>query len=86
MSDLTWRALSRPPVPNDQNFFDTPLWEDMRFVKTNGPVVWSDTNWGNHVIFDTYGPRVNEAPNPGNWAKAQRVDLAAWQAFYRGQQ
>ena len=28
-----------PPVPNDQNFFDTPLWEDMRFVKANGPVV-----------------------------------------------
>ncbi len=73
-----------PPVPNDQNFFDTPLWEDMRFVKANGPVVWSDTNWGNHVMFSTYGPKVNEAPNPGNWAKGQHVDLAAWQAFYRG--
>jgi len=73
-----------PPVPSDQNFFDTPLWEDMRFVKANGTVVWNDTNRGNHVMFSTYGPKVNEAPNPGNWAKGQHVDLAAWQAFYRG--
>jgi len=73
-----------PQVPDEQNFFNTRLWDDLHFVKTNGRVVWSDTNWGSHVIFDIYGPKVSHAPSPGNWAKAQHVDLAAWQAFYRG--
>jgi len=73
-----------PPVPPDQNFFETPLWQDMRFVKTNGTVVWSDTNWGNHAILNIYGPQGKDAPSTANWAKAQHVDLAAWQAFYRG--
>ena len=80
--DLT--SFIPPPVPDDQNFFNTPLWNDLHFVKTNGRVVWSDTNWGNHVIFEIYGPKVSHAPSPGNWAKAQHVDLGAWQAFYRG--
>ena len=31
-----------------------------------------------------YGPNGENAPSTGNWIKAQRVDLAAWQAFYRG--
>ena len=73
-----------PQVPNDQNFFNTPLWNDLHFVKTNGRVVWSDTNWGSHVFFDIYGPKVNHAPSSGNWATGQHLDLEAWQAFYRG--
>jgi hypothetical protein len=77
-------ALVPPPVPNGQNFFETPLWVGMHFVRTNGVVVWSDTNWDRQVMFDAYGPSYNEAPSPGNLAKAQRVDLAAWQAYYRG--
>ncbi len=40
-------SLAPPPVPADQNFFETPLWSDLRFVATNGTVVWSETNrWG----------------------------------------
>jgi hypothetical protein len=73
-----------PPVPSDQNFFETPLWEDMRFVKSNGTVVWSDTNWGNRVLLSINVPRRYDAPSPGNWANGQHMDLAAWQAFYRG--
>jgi hypothetical protein len=73
-----------PPVPNDQNFFETPLWAFLRFVQTNGVTVWSDTNWGSHVIFDAFGPNGEKAPSTGSWSKEQRVDLAAWQAFYRG--
>ena len=29
-------------------------------------------------------PKVDHAPSPGSWIKAQPVDLKAWQAFYRG--
>jgi hypothetical protein len=31
-----------------------------------------------------YGPNDKNAPSTGNPIKAQRVDLAAWQAYYRG--
>jgi hypothetical protein len=77
-------SLVPAPVPDDQNFFETPLWSDLHFVQTNGITVWSDTNWQERVIFSVYGPNCGNAPSGGNWVKAQRVDLAAWQAFYRG--
>jgi hypothetical protein len=77
-------SLAPPPVPNDQNFFETPLWADMHFVSSNRSTVWSDTNWGNRVIFTTGCPKNTPAPSPGSWIKAQRVDLQAWQAYYRG--
>ena len=81
---FAWASLAPPLVPKEQNFFESPLWEDLRFTETNGAVVWRDTNWSSHVIFSTYGPKADHAPSPGGWSKAQRVDLAAWQAFYRG--
>lgn len=73
-----------PPVPDDRNFFETPLWTNLHFVQTNGAIVWSDTNRANHAIFDAFGPEGHNAPNPGRWSKAERVDLEAWQKFYRG--
>ena len=66
-------ALIPPPVPNDQNFFETPLWEDLHFVQTN-----------NITRFDVFGPKPSDSPYLVTMAKAQRVDLAAWQGFYRG--
>jgi hypothetical protein len=74
-----------PPVPADQNFFETPLWSDLHFVKTNGMDVWDETDRGSHVVFNIYGPGTDsKAPSPGNWMKPQRADLAGWQAYYRG--
>ena len=75
-----------PPVPADQNFFETPLWDDMHFVQTNGVTTWNGEGYGNRVVFSIYGPRDNGVPAGGTryWQKGQRVDLAAWQAFYRG--
>jgi hypothetical protein len=77
-------SLMPPPVPPSQNFFETPLWSDLHFVRTNETVVWNDTNWGNHVVFNAFGPEGRDSPSTGNWTKGQRVDLAAWQSFYRG--
>jgi len=80
-----WASLAPPVVPNDQNFFETPLWNDLHFVETNRVAEWSDTNWQNRIIFSVYGPASgNNAPNTGGWTKAQHVDMAAWQAYYRG--
>jgi hypothetical protein len=76
--------LAPPPVPNDQNFFASPLWEDLRFAETNRSTVWNDPDRQERVVFSVYGPKVNAAPSTGSWIKAQRVDLPAWQAFYRG--
>ena len=81
---LDMASLVPTEVPPAQNFFDTPLWNDLHFVRTNDTVIWNDTNWGNHVIFTAFGARGNNSPSTGNWTKQQHVDLAAWQAFYRG--
>ena len=77
-------AFIPPPVPDDQNFFETPLWAGLHFVRTNHTTVWSDPNWDNQVMFDVYGPRGQKAPSIVNLYQGQRTDLAAWQAFYRG--
>jgi hypothetical protein len=80
-----WVGMAPPPVPADQNFFETPLWNDLHFVETNRVTTWSWTNWVDRVIFSVYGPASgNNAPNTGGWTKGQLVDLAAWQAYYRG--
>ncbi len=74
-----------PPVPNDQNFFETPLFTDLRVAETNRMEPWwSDVPGARRVVFDAFGPKGNNAPSHGGWPKAQRVDLAAWQTFYRG--
>jgi hypothetical protein len=76
-------SLAPPPVPDDQNFFETPLWTDLHFVEKNGDVVWSGTNHATRVIFDAFGPGGSEAPSVADVALGRRVDLAAWQAYYR---
>ncbi|HOX57934.1 MAG TPA: hypothetical protein P5205_13215 [Candidatus Paceibacterota bacterium] len=77
-------SFTPPPVPDSQNFFETPLWSDLRFVQTNGRVVWSNTNRRDRAFFDIYGPGSNRHPDLGNWAVSQRVNLVAWQGYYRG--
>jgi hypothetical protein len=80
-----WVSIAPPPVPADQNFFETPLWSDLHFVETNHSTRLGDDNASSRVIFSIYGPEANNSgPSTGNWAKGQHVDLAAWQGYYRG--
>jgi hypothetical protein len=81
-----WAKLAPPPVPSDQNFFETPLWDDLHAKETNRSSlrVEFDADRPQRVIFSVYDPQIFAAPSTGNWTKAQRVDLAAWQAYYRG--
>jgi hypothetical protein len=75
--------LAPANVPADQNMFETPLWTGLHFVRSNGMVVWNDPEWGKASPFDVFGPQGGNAPGTSGWPKSQRVDLAAWQAFYR---
>ena len=79
-----WASLAQPPVPDDQNFFETPLWTDLRSIATNRSTGAKDAPWSERVIFTAYGPKSKDALGTGSWMKGQRVDLPAWQAFYRG--
>jgi hypothetical protein len=72
------------PVLKDQNFFETPLWTDLRFAETNRSTAGSVTDRPERIVFSVYGPKSKDAPSTGAWIKAQRMDLPAWQAFYRG--
>ena len=73
-----------PPVPKNQNFFETPLWQDLRWAETNRPPSQSDGEREGHAVFAIYSPDGGSAPSSGNWARVQPVDLVAWQGFYRG--
>ena len=75
-----YASLAPPAVPVDQNFFETPLFSDLHSAGTAG-LTGRDRTGG---IFDVHGPEGYRAPSTGNWMRAQRVDLSAWQAFYRG--
>jgi hypothetical protein len=46
-----------PVVPKEQNFFETPLWQDLRWVETNRAEVWKDATREGDDTFSIYGPR-----------------------------
>jgi hypothetical protein len=77
-----WAGLVPPLVSDDQNLFETPLFDDMHFMVTNNTTLWRDTNWGSRVLFNIWGLYSGNTPSIGNWVKAQRADLPGWQAFY----
>ena len=52
-----------PPVPNDQNFFETPLWDDMHFVQTDGVNVWERHELGGSRCLRHLRPQGNDAPS-----------------------
>ncbi len=73
-----------PPVPDDRNFFETPLWNPLKFTVTNGNIVWSEANHEQLIILSYATRGMNTPPGAGDWMDAQYVDLRAWQAYYRG--
>jgi len=72
-------SLAPPAVPVDQNFFETPPFSDLHFAETTRLPGWDNFRGP----FDVSGPRGYRAPGIGDWMNAQRVNLRAWQAFYR---
>jgi hypothetical protein len=78
-------SIIPPAVPDDQNFFSSPPWEFLRFSKSNNAVVWKyDAATRDKSILDRSGPRSREEPSAGNLLTATRIDLRAWQEYYRG--
>jgi len=69
-----------PPLPDDQNFFETPLWNDLRWVQSNHLTVWRDKPGQTRLSrrLDPRGPAQRR-----QLGQSQGTDLAAWQAFYR---
>ncbi len=79
-----------PAVPSNRNFFETPLWESLRFTQPYNEAdgsyqpVWQDKDWGTRPDFAEYTPRQSELPPQTTWALGKRIDLVGWQAYYRG--
>lgn len=77
-------AYVPPPVPEQENFFASPLWSDLRSAQPPPSGTGDEDPSSKRTLFDIYGPEGREAPRYGGWQEATPVDLAAWQAFYRG--
>lgn len=75
-------SLGPPPVPAAENMFEAGPWTDLHFTKTPSGVVYQNTNIQNEVWFDCSGP--NDPPKSTDVFTARRINLVAWQQFYRG--
>src|ERR1035441_9994573 len=78
-------SIIPPVVPKEQNFFETPLWQDLRRSEDRRAEVWKGATREEDDTFSIYGPDPTGEPSLGNWARGDRVDLVAWQGLYRGE-
>jgi hypothetical protein len=71
-------SIIPPAVPDDENFFMTKPWEQLRLAGTKRTNFWAAVP----AVLDSspQGP----VPRMGDIARATRTDLVAWQEFYRG--
>lgn len=65
-----WQSFVPSPVPDDQNFFTSPIFSNI--VKERITL--------ERIGRDVAGLKVKDA----NWAGGNMTDLAGWQAYYRG--
>jgi hypothetical protein len=71
-----WQAFVPPSVPDDQNFFTTPIFTNAR----NGKIMMSETG-------DDGGPDLRTNASRSGYAiyRMRMTDLQAWQNYYRYQ-
>ena len=78
--------IAPPPVPDDQNFAMAPIVMTTysAIMDRNGRKIPNDTNVVKRLEMPIeLIPSELNAPSLGNWRKAQKTDLPAWQAYYR---
>ena len=84
-------SIVPPPVPDDQNFALTPVVAscyEMYFDKNGHEVKPRNTNVVDRLSIlswrDTsYESQREKVPDSAGWLAAQKLDLKAWQAFFR---
>lgn len=79
---LDFVQLAPAPIPDDDNFFMTPLWDGVRFVRTNDHTVWKQ---GEHSGPGFSMTRANQPNSHRRWSIGQRSDLVEWQRFFRAE-
>ncbi len=81
-------ALAPPPVPDDQNLAMAPLLRPVLAYHRGpaGDLVWEDRAGQNRLAsVSRYAwSSPPKAPENRSWIRGERLDLAAWQAYYRG--
>jgi hypothetical protein len=83
---IDWQSVIPPAVPDDHNFAMTPVVASgYRQIldgqgHENHPI---DTNIVDRLRMDIYGGHDDNKVDLGNWGSGSRVNLAAWQTFYR---
>jgi hypothetical protein len=74
-----------PAVPAEENMYEAEPWKGFHFIKSKeGTITFERPTVLDEVWFDCTGPNYQAAPESGDLFLARRVNLAAWQDFYRG--
>lgn len=71
-------SIIPPTIPDDENFFMTKPWENLRLTGMKRTNFWAAVP----AVLDS-SPK-GPVPRMGDIARATRTDLGAWQEFYRG--
>lgn len=88
-----WQAFVPPAVPDDQNFAMTPLLKPVLDYEPRAQswphyseTHWRDTNGFKRLQYlglQRAGLNTNQPSSFSEWRKGKRIDLAAWQAYFR---
>ncbi|HEV2330482.1 MAG TPA: hypothetical protein VGY56_16995 [Verrucomicrobiae bacterium] len=82
-----WQAFVPPTVPDDQNFFEAPIFKRFTdgYWNTNAAEWDPNTNIADHLYMSIYGldDSVVWPSGGGYWWKGTAIDLADWQQYYR---
>ena len=78
---FTLADLMPPAVSDAENFFMAEPWAAV--IKTATNSFTGDTIQNAPGILDAFGPRSGQSPGLGDLIKGKRIELQAWQEFYR---
>ncbi len=75
-----------PEIPPALNMFEAAPWIELRLLRTTnaGKTTYRTPEATTSPWFELAPPHNNEAPASANLFLARRMDLSAWQNFYRG--
>jgi len=82
---IDWQFVVPPSVPDDQNFAMAPVVASsyLQILDGQGHQHPYDTNIVDRLAMDINGGREDNKADLGDWGRGSRIDLAAWQTFYR---
>ena len=78
-------SLAPPAIPDEKNFAMAPMWKAMfEYHLGEHRKFQTNSSWSSGPTLSIDSMDLGTWPNLGDWLKGERINLAAWQDYYRG--